>query len=92
MKVTWKDHAKAAATWAGIFLVAFGIALGLYACAISPEAERENYYQVPDEEDAIKYTVDHQIELKDGRTVTCLFYDPPSRSNGALDCDWANAK
>lgn len=31
------------------------------------------------------------IQLEDGRTVNCLFWNSSTKSNG-MSCDWANAR
>lgn len=32
--------------------------------------------------------IEQEIELKDGRTVTCVLYD--SNYSGGISCDWQN--
>ena len=90
MGKTSKFQWRPVASWIAFAFALMIVTTGIIACSVAPEEATSR--GVPNEDDAIKYTVDHQVRLKDGRTVTCLFYDPPSMSNGALDCDWANAK
>jgi hypothetical protein len=62
---------------AGLVIVAAVLMVSIFACARDSSAKSDwpNIYQ-------------HNVQLDDGRTITCIVFDNASYEGDMITCDW----